>query len=488
MSKIFLQIFGKKNREYLILSMIVFTGFLLRVYKLDSPLADWHSFRQADTSSVTRVYLEDGINLLYPRYHDLSSTQSGKDNLLGLRFVEFPLYNLAHYLIAVIFPFFNLEEAGRLTSILASLWSLFFIYLICKKIYNKKVAILASLFFAILPFNIYFSRTILPEPLAILLALMAIFSFILFLEQEKLLYLFLGSLAFASSLLVKPFTIFYAAPIIYLAIRKYLLIRKYTIGLLLRQKTFWLSLFLTLAPLFLWRIWILQHPEAIPRISWMFNEGSIRFRPAFFRWIFGERIGLLILGMWGLVPFSLALTKINKKTLFVIFWFLAEVLYLTIFAAVNVRHDYYQIYLLSPISILLSLGVVYLWEDNFFNKFASRILVVFSVFMMLGMSAYQVKEFYKINHPEIIEAGRALDMLVPKDALVIAAYNGDTAFLYQTKRKGWPVVDDSFENLIKKGASFYISVNLNDPDTLYLSQNFPVLKKTEKFIIIQLTR
>ena len=105
---------------------------------------------------------------------------------------------------------------------------------------------------------------------------------------------------------------------------------------------------------------------------------------------------------------------------------------------------------------------------------------------MIMISAFQVKEYYKINHPELIEAGKAVDKLVPKDALVIASYNGDTAFLYQTKRRGWPVVELPIDELIKEGASYYTSVNLNDTQTQEFIKRFQVLEKTDTYVVLKL--
>src|SRR5258708_33574662 len=100
-----------------------------------------------------------------------------------------------------------------------------------------------------------------------------------------------------------------------------------------------------------------------------------------------------------------------------------------------------------------------LWNATEFDKWLRRFVVIFCVGMMLGMGWYQIKENYKVNHPEIFEAGAAADKLIPKDAIVIAPYNGNTAFLYQTHRFGWPIVDRSFDELIKLGADYYVSVN-----------------------------
>jgi hypothetical protein len=73
-------------------------------------------------------------------------------------------------------------------------------------------------------------------------------------------------------------------------------------------------------------------------------------------------------------------------------------------------------------------------------------------------------------------------------ALVVAPYNGDTAFLYQTKRSGWPAIDDSIENIIHKGASYYVSVDLNSSDTIEIERKYQVIEKTETYIIIDLTK
>ena len=85
-------------------------------------------------------------------------------------------------------------------------------------------------------------------------------------------------------------------------------------------------------------------------------------------------------------------------------------------------------------------------------------------------------------------AGQAIDSIAPKDALVIAPYNGDTAFLYQTKRKGWPVIDTSLETLIKRGADYYVSVSLHDTDTLMVEESYEVIEKTNDYVIIDLNK
>ena len=104
---------------------------------------------------------------------------------------------------------------------------------------------------------------------------------------------------------------------------------------------------------------------------------------------------------------------------------------------------------------------------------------------MTGLN--KVKEFYRINHPEIMAAGVVADNLLPKEALVIAPYNGDTAFLYQTKRWGWPYRDRSLNELIEKGADYFVSVNFDD-QTNEAMEEFETIEKTDSYVIIDLRK
>lgn len=460
------------------LSLILLLTFILRLYKIDNPIADWHSWRQADTASVARIYFDEGINLLYPRYYDISTTQSKIFNPHGYRFVEFPIYNA---LVAILTKtgYFTLEIWGRLVSICSALVSLIFIYLLGKKYINYWGALLASFFYAVLPFNIYFTRVILPEPIATCFGLIGLWFGSEYLDKENNKLLLISTIFFALAILTKPFTIFYAVPLAYLAFKKY------AAGVILQKKLL-VAAILSVLPFLIWRIWISHFPEGIPLWKWVFNEDSIRFKPSFFNWIFGERLGILILGVWGTVPFAFGVLAYRKSKAFIHYFFLGMIAYFFIVATANVKHDYYQTIAVPSISLMLAYGAVTMWNLNGFRKQLTRALIFISILLMLLISAIKVREFYKINRPGILEAGLQVDKITPKDALVIAPYNGDTAFLYQTKRKGWPVVDRPIEELVDKGATYFVSVDLNDDQTIEFSKKYSVVEKTTKYIIIKL--
>src|SRR3989338_11659015 len=151
------------SKEKILLSIILLGAFFVRLYRFDNPIADWHSWRQTDTSAVSRNFVLHGFDILHPKFDDLSNVASGIDNPHGYRFVEFPLYNLFQAGFFSLFDFFTLEQWGRLVTIFSSLLSTLFIFLIFKRRLNIKTAFISAFFFAYLPYNIYYGRTILPD-------------------------------------------------------------------------------------------------------------------------------------------------------------------------------------------------------------------------------------------------------------------------------------------------------------------------------------
>lgn len=469
--------------EYFLLSIILIGAFIIRLYKIDNPLADWHSWRQADTAAVSRNFLKYGFDLLHPRFDDISNIPSGKENPQGYRMVEFPIYNFLQAKAVSTFPQKSLEWWGRMISIIFSLGSLIFLYLITKKYLGPKIGLFSAFFFGFLPFNIFYSRVILPEPMMIFTSLGMIYFFSKWLEDGKysFLYYLLSLILAGITFLLKPFGLFLFFPLVYL------LWRRWQFGTF-KKSHFYVYVLMSILPFVLWRVWIAQFPEGIPSFTWLLNEGGIRFKGAFFRWIFAERLGKLILGGWGLVLFALGiLGRPSKKEGWFFYWWLVGILaYFTIIAGGNVRHDYYQIIAIPIICIFLGKGANFLLFETktvFSRPICYLLFVVCSLFMF-AFSWYEVRGFFNINHPEIVEAGKAVDRLVPKNAKVVAPYNGDTAFLYQTNRQGWPALVNSVDYLISKGANFYVSVNPNDKDTQELMLEYPVLEKTDRYVIV----
>lgn len=472
-------------KKYILLFLILVLAFAARWYKIDNPVADWHSWRQADTASVSLEYFKNGIDLLHPKYQDLSSIPSTMDNPEGYRMVEFPHNNALHAVLVKTFMFWNIDVWGRMISVIYSLLSIFFMFKIIESISDDFTAYVAAFFMAVLPFNVYYSRVILPEPLMILLTLISIYSFMNFIKNKKALSYIVSALTLSLALLTKPYAIFFTLPMAYLAFREW----RFS---LLKKPLTYLYFAITFIPLLMWRDWITNFPEGIPMSAWLYNINGIRLRPAWWRWLFGERIGHLIFGYWGIILFGFGLTKKAKKTEgpFYLLWLIGVFAYLVIFAGGNVTHDYYQAIITPFLIVFLARGFTFLFRSNKLLSWpVSPLLAIFSTGLMLFLSWYHIRGYYQINNWSIVLAGRKADQLLPIDAKVIAPYEGDTAFLYQTRRQGWPAMSKSLEELKKQGATHYVAVNYDETtNQLRRDTNNKILEESDRYIIIELSQ
>lgn len=485
MNKLIRKIYKFVKSKYFVwvcLSVILLGGFGVRLYKINNPVADWHSWRQADTASVSKVYVQDGIDLLHPKYHDVSKIQTGYFNPNGYRYVEFPIYNALNAMLYQSFPVLSLEVWGRLLSIFSALLTVYFLFEIGKRIGGSAVGLMAAFFYAFIPYNIYFTRVILPDPMSVMLGVGSVYLFMRYLEKESKAWLISSSSMFGLAMLVKPHAIFFAVPIAYLTLDKWG-IRK-----TMSKKWLFISLNIIFLPFFLWRIWMYQAEllRGIAHWAWSFNGNHIRFRPAFWRWLFGERVGKIILGTWGLSLLAVGLAAVKSKKYLIYMFLLGSFLYMSVFASANVMHDYYQLFIVPSICLVAANGAVELWNNKSFNFIFTKLFLGFVIVMMLAMGFYEIKDNYRINDTGMIGAGQEADKILPKDALVIAPYNGDTTFLYQTNRWGWPQVTTSIDEMIADGADYYISVNQSDPDTINFRKKFATVEANDHFVILDL--
>lgn len=469
------------KNQYFWLAIIIILATLVRLYKIDSPLADWHSWRQADTAAVTRNFIKLGFNPLYPKYDDMSGvSENPVANPGQYRFVEFPVYNMAVY---PFYLFFGVSDFyHRLVSVIFSLGSIIFLYFICKRYLGVGVSLLTAGIYALLPFNVFFSRTTLPEPTFLFFALGMLYFLDNWIGESRGIWGCWGLVFMAIAFLMKPWAIFFYLPLLY------------SVYASKRGKKFFVRFLvfsaMTLLPFIFWRLWILQQPQGIPASGWLLNGDGIRFRPAFWWWIVSERLGREILGATGFVLFTIGiLVRPKNGNYFMHVWLLSLFLYMAIFATGNVRHNYYQYIFIPVAAVFLSQGFISLFRGV--SGFVPRFWTISLALVFLPLSFYftwnLVKEFYKINNPVIIEAGQAADAILPKNAQVVAPYNGDTAFLYQTNRPGWSVVALPLTELVADyGVTNYISTTRDDK-TNWVLRHFRILEDNPKFVIADLT-
>lgn len=478
-----------KKKDFFILLFILVIAFVLRLYKINIPLADFHSWRQVDTAAVARNYVKNGVDLFRPTYDDLSNVQSGIINPQGYRMVEFPIYNAIIAISYKIFPIFSLEIWGRLVSIIFSLIIISVIYYLLLKEAGRISAIFASITYAIFPFFVFFSRVILPETTALSFSMMAIFFFYINTEHKtkkliSIIYHLGSSIFFACALLIKPTIIFYGLPIFIIFLRKY----KFSF---IKQINFYLYFMIAFLPLIFWRNYIKNFPEGIPVSDWLFtsvntDQGlkSILFRPSFFRWIFFERINNLILG--GYLTFFFILGTIAKqKKYFLLSFVFAALGYIFVFQGGNLQHEYYQTLILPALAMMVGLGVGFIYRtmNEFINPFFVSTLITFIFIFSLYFSYFRVGDYYQYSQ-ELVQEANIINNLTGKDDLIVTDRTGDTTLLYLSNRRGAPAIFRDPVELQKLGYKYLITSSSGQVDMM--KPYFKIIFENEKFTLFKL--
>ena len=446
-------------------------------------MTEWFSWRQSDTAAVGRFLERNDFNFLKPQYYDLSNIQSSLDNPDGLRLVEFPIYNALFAYSHELFPQLSLEVHARLFSIFFSLVIIVALFWLIEAEFGLWEAFFAGLFFALNPYVIFYSRTILPDMPATALATLGIYFAYRYLHKGG--WLILAGLCWALALLMKPTVIFF------LILPLYFIWRKPNPVL----KKFRDSVFLLLVaglPLFIWRQYIHQFPEGIPFNQWLFtsvntSEGlqSVFFKPAFFRWIFFERIASLILGGYLVFFLIFGLFFTQKKNFKLEWWFLiASLLYLFTFQGGNVQHEYYQIMITPTLSLIIGVGMgSFLRQKKVSYLFVRILTVLVLITFSFFFSAYSVRDYYK-EQPSLLLIADVVRSLTNENDQIVTDTMGDTTLLYLSDRRGYPAPYKEFPELQAMGAKYFVTQNLEYKEKL--AGTYPLVFENNQFLIFAL--
>lgn len=456
-----------KKLDCIVLTFILIVALILRLYKINTPLADLHSWRQADTSAVTRNFVRLGIDLLHPRYDDLSSDQNqgGLENPQGYRFVEFPLYNAIVATVYKLYPTFSIEIYGRLVTVIFSLVIIAVLYYLALKESGRITAIVASSVYAIFPFFVFFSRVILPETTSLFFAMLAIFFLYIFSssKQKTLSHIWftLSLLFFTASLLVKPPALFYAVALAAIFYKTY--------GFsFVKKPSVYFYFVVSIIPLFLWRRYIQNFPQGVPPSEWLITSvntaqglKTIFFRPAFFRWIFFDRINKAMLG--GYLTFFLVLGILTKHKKYILTSILVSAAaYLFTFQGGNVQHEYYQTFIFPAVALFVGLGTTFIVQNK--KLFLHPLITYLSIIALFGLSFffsfYKVQGYY--SYPaELPQIANIVKTLTNPNDKIVTDRLGDTTLLYLIDRRGSPTVYKNPQQLKELGYNYLVTMDPN---------------------------
>ncbi|MEM8529668.1 MAG: glycosyltransferase family 39 protein [Chloroflexota bacterium] len=424
---------------------------LIRTYELTAPLLDYHSWRQADTAAIARNFMLNGYQWMYPQV-DWGGTTPG--------FVEseFPLYSFSLALLYGVFGEF--DWLGRVITLFASGMAAVALYMLIRKCTDVLYpALYAALVLALMPFAIYFGRTVMPDSLMLLTAILALWSFAHWLQQPTIARFGIALLCGALAPLAKtPNLAILIVPLAYL------------VWNVRTQRRLWPFLLMYgcvfIVPSLLW----MRHAQTLPldpRLSFGIGEKLFELRllidPQFyillFRWSIENLITLIGIPFFllGITPIAKqfqqsATTQTDKEEhqlsvrLLPHAWLLGCVLFVFAGAAGVVEQDYYILPLAGPLAWFMGIGL-YRGQRLFENRIGhiskgfiqpklGKLIPIVGLTVFAAMSFVRIAPFYQ-TADFYQTLGQRVNLALPEGERVGVIAPAVSEILYYGQRKGW---------------------------------------------------
>lgn len=453
----------------------------LRLYGIANPLSEHASWRQADTASMV---MNMGENFsIFPQL----DYDGPPPNFAELEFPLLPILTL---------PFFKLfgtvVPIARGIAILFSLMSLIFLVLLAQLKFGEKAGFIAGFIYALLPFNIFYNRAVLPEPVLLGMSMGSLYFFSLYLERGGKKYWVLSTVFLLLSILSKPSFLFLGLLFLFLLLEK-----KGIRGLV--DWKIWSMALSALVPSFLY-FWA-SHSLAESRfltslisLHMLPNFSQTISSLEFWKFLF-SRLGDRVLTWTGLALFllSLVLSPFFKKSRFLFFWTLSLSIFFAFSTApVLYQHDYYQLMLVPPFSLALGwlfkeLSRLKIRKYELKNWVFGLLILVGVLIVVEGLSA--TGKFWNID-PLPLKIGERIRLLTAKDSL-IAIDQSNPVYLFYSERKGFRILTeltpDTAQKLKEAGVQFLaVTTREGKIKVPELKGLFPVLEESPILTLFKL--
>lgn len=430
----------KKNKKYL---YIVF-GILLavRLICITNPPYDYSSWRQCDTDSIARNFVEYRFNIFYPQLN----YEGPMPNYVQLEF------QVTTFIIGLIYKLFGYNIVlARLVPICFFMGSCYYLYRLVKRLSGFNVAIMSVLIYGLLPINIVYSRNIMPESALMFFVTGCMYYFVLYNDMEQPKHYILAAIFTALAVLTKVPAGLIGIPMIYLCIKKY--------GLKVFKHY----------ELYLFPIAVLGTPYAyfkflgkIAEQKFVEGIGTSIVLPNLLNSIFKvNNISYLLVQFIskvftipGIILFLVGIILKLKKAEFVYYWWLAAAVFHIIFVDATIHLDYYLMFITPIISIFMGLACAKIMvQDRYtFLTYILLGLIILndSIFMK---SAYTLQNVY-------VEIGSFVSEETSYNDLIIIDRDSPELF-YSCGRKGWRLYGNllTLENVVRlkgEGAKYLI--------------------------------
>jgi dolichyl-phosphate-mannose-protein mannosyltransferase len=410
------------TRERLLLLGIAGVSVAARAFDITQPFVDDWSWRQSDVAMIAENFYHHGLNLFYPRINWAGAAP-------GYVGTEFPLVPL---IAALLYMMIGVQDwIGRAVSIAFFSASLPFLFLLVERVYGRRAALLATAVYCAVPVSIFSARSFMPDTASLTFAIVAVWLFVRWLDEERRWLLAAAGLAAALALLVKLAAVSIAIPMLALAMRKYG--RR-----LLERVDLWTAAVTVVLLTCAWylhgyRISLVYPPYHFFGSGW-FGLASANIYGSVFQYI----------AMSGLTPFvvvlalgGLVLGRERAGGEVFHWWLLGAVIFVVPLA--RGYHSWYALAFVPPASGLAGAALEHVQRR--LTEACGRRLgfgVIGLLFMVLIVLSWRtVSPLYTSVNETAYRAGMALDRLSPHDALVAVVDEGEPATLYYSRRRGW---------------------------------------------------
>jgi len=462
---------------------ILLLAAAFRLYRVDIPLIDAHSWRQITNADITRHFAEGVMNPFVPRV-----SWGGLNGIVGM---EFPLL---HYVTAILWLITGeLEVVARLVAIAFSLGTVYLTYRLGARLFGVPAGRAAALLMAVSPSVVYFGRSFLSDTPMLALSVGAVLAWDWYFDRPTARRATVAALVTALAALVKLPAILVLGPVGGLALVR--------LGWgAFRDRWLWIGTAAALTMIAGWywyadRIYLETGlTQAVFRPSGTYPQDIApgAYFHSISHWTTRERLvdsefwlhmldrfwGLHLTpsGFLGVLLGSLFVWR-SRHALVVGLWTLAALLLIAVSVEGQYRHEFHQLPLMPPLALLFGVAAGPLFDRRLLSRLGS--LPMAATLVGLIVSAVAVQSFRASNvipalyRPttltrQFLEHSDFIQAVVPPDALIVTVdYLAESAnspmLFYYARRQGWSfdsltISPQIIENLrLRYGAKFLVS-------------------------------
>jgi 4-amino-4-deoxy-L-arabinose transferase-like glycosyltransferase len=467
------------------LALILLLGALLRLQYVDMPMAEAHRWREVFNADIARNFAERSMNIFYPQVN----WGGASDPYVGS---EFPLM---HWIVAVGYLLYR-EDAivGRLVSIVFSLGTIWALFALGARLFGAPAGRAAAFLMAISPSAVFFGRFFISDTPMLFFSVAALLAWVVYLDTGRTAAAVAGAIAAALAFLVKLPAVIMLAPIAWAAWEA-----KGWSALKDRRLMLGLTAAIGATALWYWHADMLFHQTGLGVAIWhqagsypasiavaagpwagVYNVANFSLlRRADFYTQMIDRIWALHLTPGGFILALIGLLAMwrRPRRQIVDVWMAVVVLYMLMTAEGNRNHEYYQLPLIPPATLLFGLAAAPAFDGAWLRAnggrltgpIASAAVLAFTAWLSFNYSSV-VRTLFRPDNLDIapIEAGVALQQIVSPAALVVTVEyelhgNNSPILLYWMRRRGWTFDLESISphviDLLHKrfGATYFVT-------------------------------